>query len=273
MDGLPAAGATVAADDDNDAAGRRYAQWFHELDAWTEYWDVFHPETRGRYYFGDDANEGGLLSRFLPRSGRPPPWNAWTSMALAARDAQGPEVAHAFARSVQVAPVRDAILEVDALIEQLFAAHYGHAANAAVQRDYLEAIHRFAIDSLPAATARNALIAADDPRKSTAGRHTLEGDVMWFAWALQIEAARVLLSGKRDVAGDARRALSLAGVATGCAAQFAWRGHRRTRMEYRQDAITAQLLRERGLRWAADADAAADEVHALYRIREFGDEA
>ena len=26
---------------------RRHATFFHELDAWTEYWDVYHPETNG----------------------------------------------------------------------------------------------------------------------------------------------------------------------------------------------------------------------------------
>ena len=38
-------------------AERRYMAWFHELDAWTEYWDIYHPETHGRFYFGDGARE------------------------------------------------------------------------------------------------------------------------------------------------------------------------------------------------------------------------
>jgi hypothetical protein len=66
--------------------------------------------------------------------------------------------------------------------------------------------------------------------------------------------------------------LFLAGVATGCAANFAWRGHRRTRAEYRPDAATAGLLRERGMQWACNMQDAAREVHALYRIREWGHE-
>jgi len=72
--------------------------------------------------------------------------------------------------------------------------------------------------------------------------------------------------------GPARRALLLAGVAMGCPANFAWRGHRRTLPEYRPDDETARLLRERGMRWARDFDAAASEVHALFRFREWGND-
>lgn len=70
----------------------------------------------------------------------------------------------------------------------------------------------------------------------------------------------------------ARRALHLAGVALGSSANFAWRGNRRTRGEYRADEPSARLLKERGLRWARDFESAAGEVHALYRIREWGHE-
>lgn len=64
---------------------RRHAAWFHELDAWTEYWDVYHPETKGRFYFGDGAGERGLLTRFLPREQCPPAFLAWTRMATGDR--------------------------------------------------------------------------------------------------------------------------------------------------------------------------------------------
>lgn len=257
-----------------DAAGRRYAAYFHELDAWTEYWDVYRPETRGRYYFGD-GTEPGLLTRFLPRDMRPPPWTAWVRMALSSRDPDGPEAARAFVETLQAAGVSEAVLEVDVLLDRLFVAHFGAPDDPAVRRDYLQAVFRFAIDTLPAATERDARIPDSDPRKSTAGRHTLEGDIMWFAWALHAEAAGALRGREAgaDPRGAARRALTLAGAAVGCAAQFAWRGHRRTRPEYRADAATERLLLERGLAWALDAPAAADEAHALYRIREFGSDA
>jgi hypothetical protein len=239
-------------------AEQRYVAWFRELDAWTEYWDVYRPETRGRFYFGDGGEEPGLLTLFLPNKFRPPAFTAWTRMALSEEPG--------FAEMVRAAPVAAAILEVDGLLDKLFVEHFGDASDRAVREDYLEAIFRFAIDSLPPAAERDARIADTDPRKRTAGRHTLDGDIMWFAWAMHTEAAELLDADK----GHARRALTLAGVATGCAANYAWLGHRRTRAEYARDEATVALLRLRGTTWAGDFRAAAEEVHKLFRIREWG---
>src|SRR5262249_39847342 len=150
------------------------------LDAWTEYWDIYHPETRGRFYFGDGRAEPGLLTLFQPNKRTPPPFAAWRRMALSGD-------AH-FAETVRDKAVASAIVEVDDLLARLFAKHFGEASDPAVHADYLEAMHRFATDTLPPAVEREARIPDGDPRKRTAGRHTLDGDVMWFAWALHTEA-------------------------------------------------------------------------------------
>jgi hypothetical protein len=244
------------------SAEARYVAWFHELDAWTEYWDIYHPETRGRFYFGDERGEPGLLTQLLPRERRPPAFVAWTRMAL------GSTPASSFGDAIRAPAVAAAVAEVDDLLARLFAKHFGDVADPDVREDYLEGIFRFATDTLPPATERDALVAADDPRKRTAGRHTLDGDIMWFAWALHIEAAQLL----GGMTGEHRRALLLAGVATGSAANFVWHGHRRTREEYRRDEATMELLRRRGWQWASHFPAAAAEVHALFRIREWGHE-
>lgn len=249
---------------DADAAARqRHVAWFHELDAWTEYWDVYHPETQGRYYFGNDGAEPGLLTRFLPRRGPTPAFTAWTRMALQ----QG--CAEDFAAIVRQAAVAQAVVEVDALVARLFARHFGNADDTQVRADYLAAMFAFATDTLPPATERDSRIADDDPRKATAGRHTLDGDMMWFAWALHTEAAFAVLG---PDAGHPRRALMLAGIASACPANFAWRGHRRTRPGYAADEQTHRHLHALGLRWACDFAAARDEIHALFRIREWGHE-
>ncbi|MEA2329806.1 MAG: hypothetical protein QOE68_4765 [Thermoanaerobaculia bacterium] len=240
----------------------RYASYFRELDAWTEYWDIYHPETLGRYYFGNGTDEAGLLTRFLPREIVPPVFLYWKRFALY-EDAED-----RFADEARAPEVAEAVLEVDALVARIFREHFGDATSEAVRADYLHAIHQFAIDTLPEARDRDALIAPDDPRKPTAGRHTLDGDLMWFAWALHLEAAS--LSSGRDE-DHARRALLMAGVATGCPANFAWRGHRRTRPEYRADEATAELLQARGLEWSRHFSKGAAEVRALFRIREWGE--
>ena len=240
----------------------RYVGWFHELDSWTEYWDIYHPESLGRFYFGDDKSEPGLLSFFLPRSSRPLVFIAWVNMALHFNSST-------FKKEVQVPEVASAITEVDKLLDRLFRKYFGDASDPEVQADYLNAIFLFASNTLPPATERDQRISESDPRKSTAGRHTLEGDIMWFAWGLQVEASYELL--KND-SQHPRRNLLLAGITVGCPVNFAWKGHRRTRPEYTKSEKTKELLLQRGLMWANNFDEARKEVHALYRIREWGSE-
>jgi hypothetical protein len=241
---------------------QRYVAWFHELDAWTEYWDIYHPESRGHFYFGDGDKEPGLLTLFLPRERRPAPFVAWTRMALSREPAASREFIHA----VRLPEVASAVMAVDGLLARLFAEHFGDAADESVAADYLDAMFLFATNSLPPALERDARISIHDPRKSTAGHHTLQGDIMWFAWSLHTEAAHAIAG--RD-AQHARRALFLAGVAAGCPADFAVHGHRYTRPEYLSRDNLSAHLHERGMKWALDFDAAAQEVHALFRIREW----
>jgi hypothetical protein len=241
---------------------KRYVGWFHDLDAWTEYWDIYHPETNGRFYFGDEKKEKGLLSLFLPREQRPLIFDAWINMALYTDK-------HDFVNELSDSEVANAIMEIDALLDRLFLKHFGNASELAVQEDYLNAMFLFASNSLPPATERDNLISATDPRKPTAGRHTLEGDIMWFAWSLQVEAAHEITKIDKQ---NARRRLFLAGIALGCPVNFAWKGHRRTRPEYTKSSETQKLLMERGIKWINNFEEASNEIHALYRIREWGSE-
>lgn len=241
----------------------RYAAFFHELDAWTEYWDVYHPESKGRYYFGDGVTETGLLTKLLPNKTKPAVYVAWCQMALGCGSRE------TFLRELAASDVRSAIIEVDEFVVQLVEKHFGDPSKAAVQDDYLEAVFQFATDALPPATERAARIEDGDPRKSTAGRHSMDNDVMWFAWAFELEAAHQV---RCNGGSDPEHALLLTGVVTGCAANFAWRGHRRTRSEYQATSETRALLRQRASLWRRDVRAAADEARALYRIREWGHE-
>ena len=243
----------------------RYMAWLHELDAWTEYWDIYHPETRGRYYFGDGKQEPGLLTLYLGREQRPPAFEAWTRFAL--QTTRGEE----FEDQIRKQEVAAAVLEVDRLVLGIFQKHFpGDAGCPLVQADYLEASLRCGMNDLPPAEERGAKIASDDWRKRTSSRHMIDGDIMWFSWGLHLEAARLLTGSDDSLA--ASHALMMAGVAVGCSADFAWRGHRRTRPEYLPGEQTLALLRRRGLQWARDFNAGAAEVRALYRWREWGHE-
>ena len=243
--------------------GARYAAYFHALDAWTEYWDIYHPESRGRYYFGDGEVEG-LLAHLIPQRHTPPVFDAWKRRAL------GQDGDHTFEQHAMAPAVVDAAVELDDLVERLFAEHFGPAGGDVIRRDYLAALHTFAIDALPPATERLGRIPDGDPRRRTAGRHTIDADMMWFVWAMQLEIAELAHGESARPRGGARRALLMAAIAAACPAQFVALGHRRTRPEYACDQATFDLLRSRAMVWSRSFSAATDEVHALYRIREWG---
>jgi hypothetical protein len=245
-------------------AANRYAAWFHELDAWTQYWDIYQPETHGRYHFGNGTTEPGLLRRFVRYEQRPAVFNAWVRMALALDSRQK------FIEEARVPDVAAAVLEVDRLISRLFRKHFGDASDPRVQEDYINAMLCFGCDMLPPATARAARFSDDDPRKTGAGRYAMEFDLVWFSCALHIEAVHAIFGVDDE---HARRSLMLAGIAVGCSADYVWRGHRQSRSEYSRDFQTAYLLRNMGVDWASSFTAAAREVHALFRIREWGKEA
>jgi hypothetical protein len=242
-------------------ASNRYAAWFHELDAWTQYWDVYHPETAGRYHFGNGSTEPGLLRKFLRREQRPPVFNAWVRMALLL---DGREK---FVAEARVPEVAAAVLEVDRLVSRLFKKHFGDAADPAVQADYINAMLCFGCDTLPPATEREEQFSDSDPRKQAAGRYAMQIDLVWFSCALHLEAVHAIYGVDED---HPRRALMLAGIAVGCSADFVWRGHRQSRPQYSRDFQTAYLLRNMGAEWAGDFRAACREVHELFRIREWG---
>jgi hypothetical protein len=244
-------------------AANRYVSWFHELDAWTQYWDVYHPETNGRYHFGNGTTEPGLLRRFVRHEQRPAVFNAWVRLAL------NLDTRQRFIEEARVPEVAAAVLEVDRLVSRLFEAHWGDAADPRVQEDYINAMLCFGCDMLAPATERAARFADEDPRREGAGRYTMEFDLVWFSCALHIEAVHAIFGVDED---HARRALMLAGLAVGCSADYVWRGRRQTRPEYSRDFQTAYLLRNMGMEWAANFAAAAREVHALFRIREWGTE-
>jgi hypothetical protein len=73
------------------------------------------------------------------------------------------------------------VLAVDELVRPLVHKHFARALDEVDELAYLDAMERFGRDVLPENRERFALIPADDPRKSTAMHHTIEGDIMWLA--------------------------------------------------------------------------------------------
>ncbi|HEY2401008.1 MAG TPA: hypothetical protein VGI23_11675, partial [Steroidobacteraceae bacterium] len=174
-----------------------------------------------------------------------------------------------FVDEARVPEVAAAVLEVDRWVSRLFKKHFGDAADPAVQADYINAMLCFGCDTLPPATERAKQFCDNDPRRKAAARYAMEHDLVWFSCALHLEAVHAIYGVDEE---HARRTLMLAGIAVGCSADFVWRGHRQSRPEYSRDFQTAYFLRNMGIDWANDFRGACGEVHALFRIREWGRE-
>jgi hypothetical protein len=251
-------------------SGRTYAAFFFELDAWTEYWDLYHPETAGCYHFGDGVTDGhlGALMPTPGRGRRAPVFDAWKAYALASRDPQRVRAAErAFEHLVTSRPEAiDAALALDALVRGIVREQL-----APLDGDtYFDALERFALDTLPGCPQRSALIADDDPRKRSSPTHTIAGDVMWFAWALALECAQLVAPTSREAELD--RALFMAGVAVGCSMDYTFRGRGRTRRAYHgRDAQAWERIWAMGHALRHDFDAAAAEVRELFYIRTYSD--
>ena len=59
---------------------------------------------------------------------------------------------------IRIPAVAHAVVEVDKLVSRLFAQHFGDPADGETRYHYLEAMHRFATDTLPPARQRYALV-------------------------------------------------------------------------------------------------------------------
>jgi len=251
--------------------GGRYARFFWELDAWTEYWDIYHPETHGRYYFGE-GDSPGYLNAFLPNPKRPrnPVFDAWKVLALCSADGVDPKLLAKFESEALRPAVIDAVLAVDELVLGLVRKHFAAPSGGVDALAYLDAMERFGKNTLPECPERFERLSSIDPRKSSSLHHTIEGHIMWFGWAVHLECAQ--LSAPPDPDSHELRCLLMAGTALGASFDFAYRGRCRTRREYSSaDGSAWANIWSRACECALDFPAASNEGRTLFRIREYGD--
>lgn len=251
--------------------GTDYARFFGDLDSWTEYWDIYRPETHGRFYFGDE-DQCGLLAAFLPSPTHPrnPVFDAWRRLSLDFDSNVALELQEHFEHQARHPQVVEAVLAVDELVRDLVGKHFSDATGSFDGLAYLDAMERFGKDTLPPSPERYERVPEHDPRKTSSLHHTIEGDIMWFGWAVHLECASLVAPSNADA--QALRCSMMAGVALGCSFDFAFRGRRRTRKQYvAADANAAARIWTRAHECVHDFALAAKEVRELFRIREYGD--
>jgi hypothetical protein len=251
--------------------GTEYVRFFRDLDSWTEYWDIYHPETHGRFYFGD-GQQSGLLGTFLPSPIRPrnPVFDAWKQLSLNFEPNMASELHEHFEREVCQPQVAEAVLAVDELVLGLVHKYFTDAKGSFDGLAYLDAMERFGKDILPPSPERYERVPDHDARKRSSLHHTIEGDIMWFGWAVHLECTGLVAAPGAEA--QALRCAMMAGIALGCSFDFAFRGRRRTRKEYlTADAEATARIWTRAQECMHDFASAAREVRELFRIREYGD--
>ena len=228
-----------------------FAAFFRDLDSFTEYWDVYRPETNGRFM-------NAVTQQIFPNVLAP-----WRDYALAT----GPEKAtrrEALLAVLRQPPVSDAVMLIDDLQAQLITTHFGQQPTPDPD-SVLEAQLAFGKDTLPLDPDRDSRVQAGDPRKPFAKFHRMDGAIMWFNWAAHVESA-ALLDGETGP-GMAARTLLLAGICGGSSMDFTFRDNRLpTRPEYVRDDATERLIRTKTQQLSADWTAAVAELHDLWRI-------
>lgn len=233
--------------------GEEYAAYFRDIDSYTEYWDKYRPETNGSVM--------ATVRKFFPGPLLDPAWMDYARASGTAGEALALQVLTAV---LNQAEIRDAVLAIDDLVVGLVEQHFPSASGAATAR-YLDAMERFGRDQLPLDADRDSRIDPGDSRKAHAQFHRMDGSIMWFMWAGHLECA-IMLRGEADPRHPTRTAM-LAAACLGCSMDFVFRdGRPPSRPEYQRNEPTAQSIRLRAGTFIGNSQAAAREMHELFRI-------
>jgi hypothetical protein len=246
------------------ARGERYAAYFRDLDAVTEYFDVYgRPPADNlmpfvfKYYGGDDV------------PGRRKALNIWRSYAVIPDDDPAKAIEkQALEQELAQPDVASAVKTVDAALLGNARTHWSVAGS--VDRDVMfDAFLRFGADRLPEDNDRLTRIQnlndPTDPRLNTALLHRMDGQIMWMNWMGHVECA-VTLFGIQDPDHGLRTAW-LSALCLGYSADCVFRSRGQTRPEYYQPDGEDRMWRKSVL-IANDFDKARAEAYALARLRE-----
>ncbi len=237
--------------------GNRYMDFFRDLDAHTEFWDLYKPELLGEYM--------SAMGEFWPTS-HSKALCRWRKYVILESQAGADELKQALI--VELGTVEPALKKIDTLVRDLLVLHFppSHPGQPFDITAYLDAMEWFARDRLPLDEERFNKVPDDDWRKPHAQFHTMDSEHAWFNWGGFIDCA-VMLWGEDDEHHRFRKA-QMAGVAFGCPLDYLFRGRGRTRENYHPDDRTLGLLRTLAVEWALDWTKAQKEVRELFRINQ-----
>lgn len=249
--------ASWIADETPKARGERYSSYFRDLDAVTEYFDVYgHPAT------------DNLMPKVSKYFGAGRALSLWGDYAVIPDDdPTKAQAKQALEQELADAGVASAIRDVDAVLVGLARTHWS-TQNALDREMMLEAFLRFGADRLPDDTDRlNRIRALNNPqdfRLTYAQYHRMDSLVMWMNWMGHVECA-VLLDGPQH-ADHGLRTQFMAALGLGYSADCVFRQRGQTRPEYYQADGEGRMWRK-SLLLTNDFDKARAEAHALAQLR------
>ena len=234
--------------------------FFVELDANTQFWDVYDLMSSPRY-----MQLVGVAN---------PAVVAWQRLAVATTAQARQQAEQALMSVLTDSSVVAAIDDLDHLMVSLVSKHFPTADGGIDADAYLSVVEAFARDVLPDDEDRLSRITdkdPDDPRARYALRHTMDGPFMWFIWAAVVDVATMLDESRGTQDRRSANTAILAGSAAGSALDYAFRGRPedprgKTRPEYHADEATLHDLRASARLWAADLDKARTNARDLARI-------
>lgn len=245
-------------------SGAAYSSFFRDIDAQTEYFDVYGApnglEDMGAYYslfWGRDLLlQAEWLQFFQNRASTP---------ILAQQKAK--KWIAAITAASQPA-ISNGILQIDSFICDAARRHFDH--NGSFDRlACLDAFRRFGEDVLPEDEDRESRVRAlDDPTdyrlvNNFARFHRMDTRMLWFYWFGHLQLAMAIRT-PNDPNEDIRKAL-VAGIFIGQVSDAAYRegSNRQTRPEYLAD---EQAVWQTAVALCDDYDVAATEIQDLYYI-------
>jgi hypothetical protein len=251
------------ADDMPKAKGERYSAYFRDLDAVTEYFDVYgHPQNEflmpkvGKY-FGRDSEPG-----------RRKALNIWRAYAIIPDDdPTKAQERQALEQELAHADVASAIRDVDAVLLGLVRKHWS-SQNGVDREMMLDALLRFGADRLPDDIDRLNRVKAQNPeddRLPNAQNHRMDSLIMWMNWMGHVECA-VLLDSPQHADHGLRTQL-MAALGLGYSADCVFRNRGQTHQEYYGADGESRMWRK-SLLLTNDFDKARAEAHVLAQLRE-----
>lgn len=233
-----------------------YADFFRDLDAHTEYWREYMPDSNGRW-MKSAVNVMGTMDL----------WGEYAQFSyLEDGDDYFEDLVEYVSNNSQL---KDDIRVVDELLVGLARKHFsidgvfdGFA--------FIDAFEHFGLGSLPQDPNRDEIHIVGNHPEGEAIEHRMDSTSMWFFWAMQVELSFLIAT---DTDEDHEiRTHYIAALCTGAPMDFVFRNdsareeqNRKTKPSYTATEGTRKRIRSKSKRIRNDWSKAIKELHTLFQ--------